>query len=215
MKQLVPCAGFVAVVFLLGIAARAESPRPVPNRPNVLFLFSDALAKSGHADDTIILFSSDQGLSVGRHGLFGKQNMYEHAMRPPLVFAGPGIPKGSSDAMVYLYDLFPTVCDLTGVAAPATVEGKSLAPILRGEAPKVRDHVIGAYMNVQRMVREGRWKLIVYHVKGVTTRQLFDLDADPWEMNNRIDDPDCAERVRRLEALLAESLKAAGDPDLK
>ena len=68
----------------------------------------DALAKSGHADNTIIVFAGDNGLAVGRHGLFGKQNLYEHAMRPPLVFAGPGIPKGRSDALVYLYDLFPT-----------------------------------------------------------------------------------------------------------
>jgi arylsulfatase A-like enzyme len=174
----------------------------------------DALQKSGQAQNTIVVFSSDQGLSVGRHGLFGKQNLYEHAMRPPLVVAGPGIGKGQSEALVYLYDLFPTVCDFAGLKTPEGVEGKSLAPIIRGETPKVRDYVIGAYRNFQRMVREPRWKLIAYDVRGVKTRQLFDLENDPWEMYNLADSPGCQAHVARLEKLLGRVLREANDPKL-
>ncbi|MEA1952198.1 MAG: sulfatase-like hydrolase/transferase, partial [Planctomycetota bacterium] len=151
----------------------------------------DALKKSGQAENTIIVFSSDHGLSVGRHGLLGKQNLYEHGMRPPLIVSGPGIPKGESEALVYLHDLFPTVCDLVGLKTPTGVEGKSLAPVMRGETSKVRDYVIGAYRNFQRMVREPRWKLITYDVKGLKTSQLFDLENDPLEMNNLVSNSDC------------------------
>ncbi len=174
----------------------------------------DALKKSGQAENTIIVFSSDHGLSVGRHGLMGKQSLYEHAMRPPLIVTGPGIAKGQSEALVYLYDLFPTTCDLVGLETPAGVEGKSLVPVVRGEKSKVRDYVIGAYRNFQRMVREPRWKLITYDVKGVKTRQLFDLKNDPLEMNNLVDDPDCQVHVRRLEKLLGRALRNSNDPKL-
>jgi len=170
------------------------------------------LDQTGHADDTIILFSSDHGLSVGRHGLLGKQNLYEHGMRPPLIFIGPDIPRGESDALVYLYDLFPTTCDLAGLPIPESVEGKSLVPIIRGQCQRVRDSILGAYKHVQRMVRQPRWKLIKYNVGGVKTTQLFDLENDPWEIDNLADDPACREHRKRLEALLEKSRKKADDP---
>jgi arylsulfatase A-like enzyme len=172
----------------------------------------EALKVSGHADDTIILFSSDNGLALGRHGLLGKQNLYEHSSRMPLIFAGPGIPHGRSDALVYLYDLFPTACDLTGLTIPRGVEGKSLLPIIRGEKQQVRDFVLTAYKDVQRAVREPRWKLIEYHVGGVKTRQLFDLENDPEELKNLAGDPAAAEPLRRLEALLNKARAEADDP---
>lgn len=171
-----------------------------------------ALKETGQADDTVILFSGDNGLAVGRHGLLGKQNLYEHSSRMPLIFAGPGIPKGSSDALVYLYDLFPTACELTGLTIPEGVEGKSLLPVIRGEKEKVRDFVFTAYKDVQRSVREPRWKLIKYHVGGVKTRQLFDLENDPYELNNLADDPAAAEHLKRLEGLLRQARAECGDP---
>ena len=74
-------------------------------------------------DNTVVIFSSDQGLAVGgRHGLMGKQNLYEH-VKPPLIIAGPGIQHGQSDALVYLYDLFPTLCNLAGWTLPPVAEG--------------------------------------------------------------------------------------------
>ena len=96
------------------------------------------LTKQGFADNTIVVFSSDQGLAVGgRHGLMGKQNLYEH-VKPPLIFAGPGISKGETQALVYLLDISPTVCDLIGAEVPAGLDGKSLAPIIDGKSSGVR-----------------------------------------------------------------------------
>jgi arylsulfatase A-like enzyme len=170
------------------------------------------LEQTGHADDTIILFSSDNGLALGRHGLLGKQNLYEHSSRIPLCFAGPGIPHGQSDALVYLYDLFPTACQLIGLTIPDGVEGKSLLPIIQGEKQKVRDFVLTAYRDVQRAVREPRWKLIKYHVGGLKTRQLFDLENDPDELKNLAEDPAAAGHLERLEALLEKARAEADDP---
>ncbi len=170
------------------------------------------LDERGFADNTIVIFSSDQGLAVGgRHGLMGKQNLYEH-VKPPLVFAGPGIPHGQSDALVYLYDLFPTICDLAGVPTPSVVEGKSLLGIIDGRQTKVRDKLFGAYKDVQRMVRDERWKLIKYNAHGVRNAQLFDLRSDPDELHNLADDPAFAAQRQRLEKMLRKARQEFDDP---
>lgn len=173
---------------------------------------TQTLEKLGLAENTIVVFSSDQGLAVGgRHGLMGKQNLYEH-VKPPLIFAGPGIPHGKSDALVYLFDLFPTFCDLAKIKTPTSVEGKSLLPIMRGEQTKVRDWLFGAYRECQRMIRDERWKLIKYNAIGIKNTQLFDLKNDPDEIHNLADDPTFAEQRTRLEKSLAEARKQFGDP---
>jgi arylsulfatase A-like enzyme len=170
------------------------------------------LKQRGFADNTVVVFSSDQGLAVGgRHGLMGKQNLYEH-VKPPLIVAGPGIPHGQSDALVYLFDLFPTFCDLAGGKTPGAVEGKSLLPVIKGEQPKVRDWLFGAYRSCQRMVRDDRWKLIQYNANGVRNAQLFDLKNDPDEIQNLAADPRYAEQRKRLERLLGEARQQFGDP---
>ena len=170
------------------------------------------IEEQGMADETVVIFSSDQGLAVGgRHGLMGKQNLYEH-VKPPLVFAGPGIPPGQSDALVYLFDLFPTICGLAGAETPGKVEGKSLLPIIRGEKDKVRDYLLGAYKATQRMVRDERWKLIKYHVGGEKHRQLFDLQADPDEVHNLAEDPVYAAQLARFEKLLDKTRAEFDDP---
>jgi len=161
------------------------------------------LEETGRARDTLVVFAGDNGLAVGQHGLLGKQNLYEHSIRVPLVLRGPGIPRGErSDALVYLFDVFPTVCGLTGVAVPATVEGKSLEPILRGRQQRVRDTVFAAYRNVQRMVRDERWKLIWYPT--IERVQLFDLSSDPLEMRDLSGDRRYAARAAALKGRLAE-----------
>lgn len=172
-----------------------------------------ALEDRGLARETIVVLTSDQGLAVGgRHGLMGKQNLYEH-VKPPLVLAGPGVPHGSSPALAYLLDLFPTLCELAGVAAPEGLEGASLAPILEGRADRVRDRLLGAYRTSQRMVRDELWKLIRYEVPGQPTKvQLFDMAADPDEMNDLADAPGMAATRRRLELLLDEERERWGDP---
>jgi arylsulfatase A-like enzyme len=96
----------------------------------------DALKSSGQYENTLIVFAADHGLAIGSHGLFGKQNLYEHSMRAPLIIAGPGLPRGQRvDAFAYLLDIFPTLGDIAHVPAPEGSEGLSLLPILDGNRP--------------------------------------------------------------------------------
>ena len=169
----------------------------------------DAIRAKGQLDNTMVVFSSDQGLAVGgRHGLMGKQNLYEH-FKSPLVVAGPGVPKGRSDALVYLFDLFPTLCDLGGVAVPAGCEGASLVPVMRCQKLAVRDVLFTAYKDVQRMVRDGRWKLLWY--PKAERFQLFDVLTDPWEVNDQSDKPDHAARVEAMKKLMGQQQEAWDD----
>ena len=148
----------------------------------------DVLEEIGQADNTIIVFAGDNGLAVGQHGLMGKQNLYEHSVRVPLIMAGPGIPADRrSDAFCYLIDIFPTLCDLSGLNIPETVDGLSLTPVIDNPQSEVRNELFYGYKGFQRGYRNGNMKLIEYAVKGCHTVQLFDLENDPYELNNLAD----------------------------
>lgn len=168
-----------------------------------------ALTELGLDEQTIVIFSSDHGLAVGSHGLFGKQSLYEHSMRAPLVFAGPGIPQGKTNALMYLHDIFPTVCDLVGAPVPEAIDGISQVAVLKGKTERVREVIFTAYCDVQRSVRRGDWKLIRY--PQIHKTQLFDLAHDPDELINLADEPAHAERVAELMKLLAAEQAAVGD----
>ena len=164
------------------------------------------LEATGHLDNTIVIYTADHGLAVGQHGLLGKQNLYNHSIHVPSIFAGPGIPEGETvDALTYLYDVFPTVCELTDVACPDTIEGCSLVPLMNGHVERVRPTVFAAYRDIQRTITDGRWKLIRYYVSeetgaGTDCIQFFDLEQDPWETTNLADLPEHADRIRSLAA---------------
>ncbi|MCC2671434.1 MAG: Arylsulfatase, partial [Armatimonadetes bacterium] len=145
-----------------------------------------ALKRSGQADDTLIVFAADNGLALGSHGLLGKQSVFEHSMRTPLIVSGPGVPAGkSTKAFTYLLDLYPTLCDVLQVQPPAGLEGESLRPLWEGKRKSVRDSVFLPFLDLQRAVRDDRWKLIGYPKVGHL--QLFDLKNDPNETTNLID----------------------------
>ena len=162
----------------------------------------EELEKTGELDNTVIIFTSDSGLAVGgRHGLMGKQNLYEEN-KSPLIFAGPGIPHGDSKALVYLYDLLPTVCDRAGIAPGKDCEGLSLMPVMKGEKKQVRDAIFGAYKDCQRMARDERWKIMWY--PKIDRFQLFDLANDPWEIHDLHDKAEHAAKLGQMKKLLAE-----------
>lgn len=168
-----------------------------------------ALEDVGKLDDTLIVFASDNGLAMGRHGLMGKQNVYEHSVRVPMILAGPGIPKGETrDQLCYLYDIYPTLCERAGLKVPETVEFESFNRVLTDAGAKHRDHLYFAFMNWQRSVRDMRYKLIECCVNQKRHRQLFDLKEDPQEIHNLAGNPDHAEVIKRLGAILqAERLR--------
>lgn len=167
----------------------------------------DALEDTGEGRNTLIVFTSDHGLAIGSHGLMGKQNLYEHSMKPPLIFVGPKIRPERSNAFVYLYDIFPTICDLIGVDPPKDIDGRSFVPVLRRQSNSARDAIFLAFAEVQRAVRQGNWKLIRY--PRVNVSQLFNLHDDPAELHDLSDT--YPERTREMLDLLAKLQSANGD----
>jgi arylsulfatase A-like enzyme len=168
------------------------------------------LKTRGLAENTIIVYAADNGLALGSHGLLGKQNVFEHSMLTPLILAGPGVPKGKSTAaFTYLFDLFPTLCELAGVPAPAGVFGESLRPLWDGSKSSLRDTVFLPYIQIQRAVRDERWKLIRYPKLGFS--QLFDLQTDPDETRSVYDDPARAPDIARLTAAMQRWQTKVGD----
>jgi len=170
----------------------------------------DALKASAHADNTIVVFTSDSGVARGSHGLIGKQNVFEHSIRVPLIIAGPGIPAGQqSDAMCYLFDLLPTIGKLCGVPGPATSEGLDLSRSLLDPTTGARHQLMFAYKDVQRAVRDERWKLIIY--PKVDKTFLFDLQADPHETQDLAQRPELQDEIARLRKLLQQEQSVQGD----
>ena len=173
----------------------------------------DALERSGKADNTYVIFTSDHGLAVGQHGLMGKQNMYDHSIRMPLLISGPGIAKGKKvDEMVYQHSVFATTCELASVPIPKAVEFPSLADFLRSTGSEKHDAVFSFYRDFQRAVRTREHKLVVYPQAGVT--QLFDLTKDPWETTDLSGNSEHAalrgtmlNRLRQLQTDLGDQLK--------
>ncbi|MGM0494706.1 MAG: sulfatase-like hydrolase/transferase [Armatimonadota bacterium] len=174
----------------------------------------ESLEESGRAEDTIIVFAGDNGLAVGQHGLMGKQNLYDHSIRVPLVVSGPGIPEGErSDALCYLTDLFSTLCDVVDLPTPESVEGRSLAPILQGQTDVGGyESLFFAYMDCQRAIRDERWKLVEYFGEAERVTQLFDLAADPWETANLASAPEMDEQLMRLRGELERWQRQIDDP---
>lgn len=171
-----------------------------------------ALADAGDAKTTIVVYLSDHGLALGSHGLLGKQNLYECSVRVPLLLRGPGIPVGAQfRALAYAFDLYATLCELTGLALPRGTDSRSLAPVLRGEGANGRSEICAVYMDQQRMVTDGRWKLILYRAKGSERVQLFDLDDDGDERANLAESHRHRHHVQRLRKRLASWQREAGD----
>ncbi|MEM7387986.1 MAG: sulfatase-like hydrolase/transferase [Verrucomicrobiota bacterium] len=169
----------------------------------------DALKKSGKADNTYIIFSADHGLSVGSHGLLGKQNMYDHSVRVPWVITGPGIPKGKKlNNPIYLQDVLPTTLELAGIPVPQSVQFKSTVGQIRKGESSPYPSIYGAYIDFQRMIQKGDLKLIVY--PKIKKTLLFNLKEDPLEMK-ALSGPEHAETRKALFADLLKLQKTTAD----
>lgn len=169
-----------------------------------------AIAAAGRTDDTLVVFFADHGLAVGSHGLLGKQNLYEHSTKAPLIVAGPGIAEGvSTPAPVYLLDIPATVCDLLGFETAWCPESESFAPALQGQTFGGRPSILTLYRDSQRAVRQGDWKLIRY--PRINHTQLFNLASDPDELHNLAEDPAQTDRMISLLGELGRWQERIGD----
>ncbi len=168
------------------------------------------LKEKGLYENTIIVYAADNGLAIGSHGLLGKQNLYEHSTKVPMIISGPGIPKAQvSDAFVYLFDLYPTLAELADLPIPENIDGRSLVPVLKDQKKEIRNSIFTAYRHTARSIREGNWKLIRYPERDYT--QLFNLEKDPFELRNLANEPESAQQFNRLKSSLQREQKIAGD----
>jgi arylsulfatase A-like enzyme len=194
----------------------------------------------GELDNTYIFYTADHGIAIGRHGLQGKQNLYQHTWRVPFLAKGPGISAGTrSEGNIYLLDVLATLCDLAGIMPPDSNEGLSFKPVLLGKQDRMREVLYGVYCGGtkpgMRCVRTGDWKLIKYDVLDGAVRetQLFNLAENPEEFIGQHHDPKVsaltgvtptqdqvnlagnprhAEKLAELEALLLAEMRRLDDP---
>ena len=186
------------------------------------------LRELGLDDDTLIVFTSDHGDMMGSHGIYMKSMMFEESQGVPLLVRAPGARPGRIREPQSNVDVAATILDALGVEAPEHVQGESFLPLLRGEREEDGERPVVCEWNgiVQKMfsklsmfddvegmfirsIRSGRWKLNV----NVGDRwELYDLEADPYEMRNRIGDGECAGVVEDLYAKLRAWRERTDDP---
>ena len=171
-----------------------------------------ALEEKGYLENSIVIFTSDHGDCLTDHGHSQKWTMYEQIVRVPTIIWSPErFGKGRSvDGLCQQMDLGPTILELAGVEVPESLEARSLLPALEGRAWEERDHVFAEQARdgiltgteFMTMVRSRDWKLV--HFLDEPHGQLFDLTADPNEVNDLWEDPTGAEKKAELLAVLRE-----------
>ncbi|MEM9366128.1 MAG: sulfatase [Planctomycetota bacterium] len=170
------------------------------------------LDESGLAENTVIIYSSDQGFWLGEHGWFDKRWMYEESLHTPLLVRWPGVTRSgsSSDALVSNVDFAETFLDIAGLEVPSDMQGRSLVPILRDEMPSDwrTTHYYHYYeaghhgVPLHYGVTDGRFKLIRFPDENLDTWEFFDLKSDPMEMQSRYDDPQYSAAIASMKAEL-------------
>ncbi|WP_298537527.1 sulfatase-like hydrolase/transferase [uncultured Algibacter sp.] len=185
-----------------------------------------ALKDNGRYENTIIVFAGDSGLAVGNHGLLGKQNIYdEDGIHVPFILSGNLIQqKGRRiDALSYIHDIFPTVCELSNIDKPESVNGKSLVPVMNNQRKEVRHSTYHAYKQFQRAYRKGNYKLIEYvrandnnwkrgeEIRGSRVTQLFNIKKDPWETQDLSFFPEYKKIISDMRTEMKQKAKTLGD----
>lgn len=175
----------------------------------------EQLKASGAYENTIIVFSGDNGLAVGQHGLMGKQNLYEHSIGVPFVISGPGIPENERrEALNYLFDVFPTLCELVAIESPETVQGRSFATSIKDEHKTHRESMTYGYKEFMRAYRKENFKLIEYFVKGERHSQFFNLAQDPYEKQSLVAQEEYSSKYLEMKNAMVQEMKELKDTSL-
>ena len=170
----------------------------------------DHLEETGQTDNTYIFFTADHGLSVGHHGLIGKQSQYDHSIRVPFIAKGPGISGGKKiDSNIYLQDVMATSLKLAGAEKPDHVQFQDIMGVIKGEEKSHLDAISGSYINLQRCVIQDGYKMILY--PKIKKALLFDLEKDPEEIKDLASNADQSERMITMFATLLRLQKENGD----
>lgn len=172
----------------------------------------DAVQKLGLEKDTIVIFTSDHGWHLGEHGLWHKRSLFEQCTRVPFIVRFPGAKAngGRCDSLVELVDLFPTLCDLTGIPAPPSLEGRSVRPLLADPSLPFREAAFSEARRGKnaemwgRSVRTQQWRYTEWN-GGRDGTELYDHNVDPNEYTNLASDPRHAETSAHLRKLLSSS----------
>ena len=182
----------------------------------------DYLEEAGLADNTIVVYTSDQGFYLGEHGWFDKRFMYEESFRTPLLVRFPKEIKPGTviDALVQNLDFAPTLLDYAGIKAPEEMQGESFRELVAGESKKWRDAVYYTYYEYPAVhmvkrhygVATDRYKLIHFYYD-IDEWEMYDLQTDPMEMKNIYDDPSYTAVREMLHHKLEELREQYGDSD--
>jgi len=183
----------------------------------------DALDSLGYEDNTVVLYTGDNGFFLGEHHFFDKRLMYEESIRVPLLVKYPKMikPGTTNEEMVLNVDFAPTILALAGTPIPETMDGESFKPLLRGKETLWREDFLYEYyeypavhmVRKNRGVRTKRWKYIHYFEEPQEF-ELYDLQNDPHEMHNLINDPAYKDVLEQLKARMTVLRKELKDPDL-
>lgn len=172
----------------------------------------DRLEATGKMDNTYVIFTADHGLSIGRHGLIGKQSQFDHSIRAPFMIMGPNIPKAKKvNEDIYLQDAMATSLELAGIEKPEYVFFNSVLDLATGKQTESNyDAIYNGYRDLQRMIRKDGYKLIVY--PKIEKTLLFDLKNDPEEMHDLSDDEAHKVKVDSMFKELIQLQKDMNDP---
>ncbi len=201
----------------------------------------DFLDETGVADNTLVIYTTDNGFYLGEHGWYDKRFMYEPSLRIPFLLRYPDAVNAGQveEGMIMNIDVAPTILDFAGIDVPESMQGESLKPLLNGSAPQWRDHIYYSYyentwamrvleqaelsdpsfnfftahrIGPHRGIRGERYKLIEYYSEN-DYWEFFDLEEDPNELRNVYDDPKHADRIREMTRQLRETQRSYRDED--
>jgi arylsulfatase A-like enzyme len=195
----------------------------------------NTLEKLGILNNTIIVLWGDHGWHLGDHDLWEKHTTFEQANRSPLIIAGPGLKSGASSSLTEHVDIFPTICDLAGVAIPSNLAGKSLVPVMKNKTAQVKEYAMSQYYRslsaaeAKKLgyserklwgysMRTDQFRYVLwmndftsaqpFDPKKVYASELYDLANDPLETINVVDDKKYAQTTKLLYGKMIEYFKS-------